>query len=40
MVDCILCFAATELVEIMTSPNDPAGRAMLDRVKAVRVSRV
>jgi hypothetical protein len=37
MVDCILCFAATELVDKMTSPNDPDGRAMLERVNAVRV---
>jgi hypothetical protein len=36
MVDCILCFAATELVDKMTSPNDPDGRAMLERVNAVR----
>ena len=35
MVDCILCFAATELVDKMTSPNDPDGRAMLERVNAV-----
>eukprot|EP00208_Stichococcus_sp_RCC1054_P006187 CAMPEP_0206139636 /NCGR_PEP_ID=MMETSP1473-20131121/6804_1 /ASSEMBLY_ACC=CAM_ASM_001109 /TAXON_ID=1461547 /ORGANISM="Stichococcus sp, Strain RCC1054" /LENGTH=525 /DNA_ID=CAMNT_0053533509 /DNA_START=135 /DNA_END=1712 /DNA_ORIENTATION=+ len=34
MVDCILAFAATELVDLMTSPNSAEGRAMLERVKA------
>ena len=38
MVDCMLCYAATELVDKMTAPNDPDGRAMLDRVKAVSMA--
>jgi len=33
MVDCVLAFAATELVERMTAPNSAEGRAMLERVK-------
>ncbi len=34
MVDCILCFAATYLVEQMTDPSNEAGRVMLERVRS------
>ena len=34
MVDCILCFAATYLVEQMTDPSNDAGRVMLERVRS------
>ena len=33
MVDCILCYAATYLVEQMTDPSNDAGRVMLERVR-------
>ena len=33
MVDCILCYAATYLVEQMTDPSNDAGRLMLERVR-------
>ena len=33
MVDCILCYAATYLVEQMTDPTNDAGRLMLERVR-------
>ncbi len=33
MVDCILCYAATCLVEQMTDPSNDAGRVMLERVR-------
>ena len=33
MVDCILCYAATYLVEQMTDPSHDAGRVMLERVR-------
>ena len=34
MVDCILSYAATELVDAMTDPYSDRGRDMLDRVRA------